>query len=48
MTLADAATNINHVATTLIEVLKGSVFYDITAPATLNQLEAVVRLVLPQ
>lgn len=48
MTLADAATNINHVATTIIEILKGSVLYDITAPATLNQLEAVVRLVLPQ
>jgi hypothetical protein len=48
MTLDDAATNSLHVATSIIEAVKGSVLYDVTAEATLDQVEAVVRLLIGQ
>ena len=46
MTLDDATTNSLHVATSIVVALKGSVTYDVTAEATLPQVEAVVRLLL--
>lgn len=46
MTLDDAATNSTHVATSIVEAVKGSVLYDVTAEATLNQVEAVVQLLI--
>lgn len=46
ITLNDAATNSLHVATSIVEVLKGSVLYDVTAEATLPDVEAVARLLL--
>ena len=45
-TLPDAATNSLHVATTILEVLQGSIAYDITAEATLDHVETVARLLL--
>lgn len=48
MTLDDAATNSLHVATSIVEAVKGSVLYDVTAEATLDQVEAVVRLLIGQ
>jgi hypothetical protein len=47
-TLSDAATNVTHVATTILEVLKGSYYLDITAEASLAQTESVARLILSQ
>jgi MinD superfamily P-loop ATPase len=46
MTLDDAATNSLHVATSIVLAVKGSVSYDVTAEASLTQVEAVVRLLL--
>jgi hypothetical protein len=48
MTLDDAATNSPHVATSIVEAVKGSVLYDVTAEATLSEVEAVVRLLIGQ
>jgi hypothetical protein len=46
MTLNDAATNVVHVATTIVEFIQGSTLFDITAEATLAQVEAVGHLLL--
>jgi hypothetical protein len=45
-TLNDAATNSSGVATTAIFILDGSELVDITAQATLAQVESVARSVL--
>jgi hypothetical protein len=45
-TLADARTNANHVATTMLMVLDGSQLINITAQATVAQVQAVARYVL--
>jgi hypothetical protein len=47
-TLNDAATNSTHVATTIVEFIEGSNILDITAQATLNQVEAVAHLLIGQ
>ncbi len=46
ITLDDATTNSLHVDTSIVLAVKGSVTYDVTAEATLPEVEAVVRLLL--
>jgi hypothetical protein len=45
-TLADARTNASHVATTMLMILDGSQLINITAQATVAQVQAVARYVL--
>jgi hypothetical protein len=45
-TLNDASTNSSGVATTSLEILDGSKFIDITAEATVAQVDAIARYVL--
>jgi hypothetical protein len=47
-TLNDAANNVLHVDTTVVEFIQGSNILDITAEATLAQVEAVGHLLLGQ
>jgi hypothetical protein len=47
-TLNDAATNALHVDTTVVEFIQGSNILDITAEASLSQVEAVGHLLLGQ
>ncbi len=48
MTLNDAATNALHVGTTIVEFIQGSNVIDITAEASLADVEAVGHLLLGQ
>ncbi len=47
-TLNDAATNSKHVDTTVVEFIQGSNILDITAEASLSQVEAVGHLLIGQ
>lgn len=48
LTLNDAATNVLHVNTTIVEFIQGSNILDITAEASLTQVEAIAHLLIGQ